>query len=134
MTREEHIEEMAEAVICSAIASNAKIDDKVAIHLREFVENLYNAGYRKLPENIILIDFNIEAGMAFCTVMPRDEFVLNVSGRKAVEKNTVEEFAEKLKKKAFNKDMFNDWAGATYVVLVRDIDELLKQYGVEVEE
>lgn len=44
----------------------------------------------------------------------------------------VKEFAEKLKEKKFNKDMFNDWAGATYVILVRDIDVLLKQYGVEV--
>ena len=40
----------------------------------------------------------------------------------------VKEFAEELKRKAFNKDMFNDWAGATYVVLVREIDELLKEY------
>ena len=38
------------------------------------------------------------------------------------------EFAERLKMKAFDKDMFNDWAGATYVVLVREIDELLKEY------
>lgn len=49
------IEEMAEAVICAAILSNAKIDDKVAIHLREFVENLYNAGYRKLPEDNVVL-------------------------------------------------------------------------------
>ena len=43
-------------------------------------------------------------------------------------KQAVKEFAEKLKRKAFNKDMFNDWAGATYVVLVREIDKLLKEY------
>ena len=42
--------------------------------------------------------------------------------------NAVKEFAEKLKAKAFDKDMFNDWAGATYVVLVREIDKLLKEY------
>lgn len=40
----------------------------------------------------------------------------------------VREFAEMLKSRKFDKDMFNDWAGATYVVLVRDIDELLKEY------
>lgn len=43
-------------------------------------------------------------------------------------KQAVKEFAEKLKRKAFNKDAFNDWAGATYVVLVREIDKLLKEY------
>lgn len=42
--------------------------------------------------------------------------------------NAVKEFAEKLKMKAFDKDMFNDWAGATYVVLVREIDKLLKEW------
>lgn len=46
-------------------------------------------------------------------------------------KQAVKEFAEKLKRKAFDKDMFNDWAGATYVVLVREIDKLLKEYEVE---
>lgn len=34
----------------------------------------------------------------------------------------------KLKTKAFDKDAFNGWAGSTYVVLVKDIDELLKEY------
>ena len=43
-------------------------------------------------------------------------------------KRAVKEFAERLKMKAFDKDMFNDCAGATYVVLVREIDELLKEY------
>ena len=42
--------------------------------------------------------------------------------------NAVKEFSEKLKTKAFDKDMFNDWAGATYVVLVREIDKLLKEF------
>ena len=58
----------------------------------------------------------------------RYELDLLLDEKSAIERNAVEEFAEKLKRKAFNKDMFNDWAGATYVVLVREIDELLKEY------
>lgn len=54
--------------------------------------------------------------------------IVNCSGCKLVELNAVKEFSEKLKMKAFDKDMFNDWAGATYVVLVREIDKLLKEY------
>ena len=54
--------------------------------------------------------------------------IVNCSGCKLVELNAVKELAEKLKMKAFDKDMFNDWAGATYVVLVREIDKLLKEY------
>ena len=33
-----------------------------------------------------------------------------------------------LKTKAFDKDAFNGWAGSTFVVLVRDIDEMIKEY------
>lgn len=58
-----------------------------------------------------------------------EKFEQNMKNVLEIEKkNAVKEFAEKLKRKAFNKDMFNDWAGATYVVLVREIDELLKEY------
>lgn len=58
----------------------------------------------------------------------RHELDLLLDEKSAIERRAVEEFAEKLKRKAFNKDMFNDWAGATYVVLVREIDKLLKEY------
>ena len=33
-----------------------------------------------------------------------------------------------LKTKAFDKDAFNGWVVSTYVVLVKDIDEILKEY------
>lgn len=55
MTKQEQIEEMAEAVICASILANAKIDDKVAINLKEFIDNLYNAGYRKVPDGAVII-------------------------------------------------------------------------------
>lgn len=58
----------------------------------------------------------------------RYELDLLLDEKSAIERRAVEEFAEKLKMKAFDKDMFNDWAGATYVVLVREIDKLLKEY------
>lgn len=32
-----------------------------------------------------------------------------------------------LKTKAFDKDAFNGWAGSTFVVLVRDIDKMIKE-------
>lgn len=58
-----------------------------------------------------------------------ERFLKNMKNVLEIEKrNTVKEFAEKLKTKAFDKDMFNDWAGATYIVLVREIDKLLKEY------
>lgn len=55
MTKQEQVEEMAEAVICAAILANAKIDDKVAINLKGFIDNLYNSGYRKVPDGSVII-------------------------------------------------------------------------------
>ena len=107
MTKNEQIEEMAESVVCSAIVSKAKIDDKVAINLNKFVENMIRIGYRKIDND--------------CAVITKAEL-------KLYQRQAVKEFAEKLKSRKFDKDMFNDWAGATYVVLIRDIDELLKEY------
>ena len=74
---------------------------------KKIAEALYNAGYRQIDEN--------------CAVITKAEL-------KEYKRQAVKEFAEKLKRKAFNKDMFNDWAGPTYVVLVREIDKLLKEY------
>ena len=74
---------------------------------KKIAEALYKAGYRQIDENWA---------------------VITKAELKEYKRQAVKEFAEKLKAKAFNKDMFNDWAGATYVVLVREIDELLKEY------
>lgn len=95
-------------------------------------EDLYNAGYRKVPENVILLDFNTEAGTAFYTVMPRDEFVRNVSSRKAVEKNAVKEFAEKMKEKfeGYDATSYNGYEEGFHD-LQEEIDELLKEYEDE---
>lgn len=43
-------------------------------------------------------------------------------------KNAVREFAERIKAKAFDKNAFDNFIGATYVVLVRDIDKALEEY------
>ena len=48
--------------------------------------------------------------------------------REAWEQQAKIDVLNELKTKAFDKDAFNGWAGSTYVVLVKDIDELLKEY------
>lgn len=46
-----------------------------------------------------------------------------------LQKQAVREFAEKVKEKAWANNPFNNWAGpSAYVVFVKDIDELLKEY------
>lgn len=116
---------------------------------QEIAEALYNAGYRKVADTEAEIEIlkiqNKNLGIAFDRLEAENErlterlkqVLLNIDTVKEMNamcnideqrKQAVKEFAEKLKRKAFNKDMFNDWAGATYVVLVREIDKLLKEY------
>lgn len=109
MNKEQQIKD-----ICKLICATCAQFDGCAINCkahRDTAEALYNAGYRQINED--------------CAVITKAEL-------KEYKRQAVKEFAEKLKAKAFNKDMFNDWAGATYVVLVREIDKLLKEYEEEV--
>lgn len=102
MTEQEQTEEMAEAVICAAITANAKIDDKFAIHLKEFIESLYNAGYRKIDDN--------------CAVITKAEL-------KQYKVQAVKEFAEKLKM-AF----FYEFDEIIPSIMSDKIDELIKEF------
>lgn len=116
MTKQEQIEEMAR-VACEHFdydmvdqpCTKCKTHDKHCYTIHQ-AEILYNAGYRKIDDK--------------CAVITKDNLEI-------YKKQAVKEFAEKLKSRKFDKDMFNDFAGATYVVLVRDINELLREYEVE---
>lgn len=107
MTKKEQIEEMANniAKCCPDKVDDGCFDKKMNC-VSCIAMELYNAGYRKVPENVILLDFNTESRTASYTVMPRDEFLRNVTTSKEGEKKAVKEFAEKLKKKLF--DFFQD--------------------------
>ena len=102
MTKQEQIEKMAEDVVCSAIVSNAKIDDKVAINLNKFVENMIRLGYRKIDDD--------------CAVITKDEL-------KQYKEQAVKEFAEKLKNNCSHSIILE----LKYITENR-IDELLKEY------
>lgn len=108
MTEKEQIEEMAEAVVCSAIVSNAKIDNEVAINLRGFVDNMYRIGYRKIDDD--------------CDVITKDEL-------KQYKAQAVKEFAEILKRKFHNYySSIDQYCCSVKAVNANDIDELLKEY------
>ena len=110
MTKREQIEEIAH-LFCGYCKNGICEFDLKECDMKcgwaRIAEKIYNAGYRKIDDA--------------CAVITKDEL-------KQYKVQAVKEFAEKLKSRKFDKDMFNDWAGATYVVLVRDIDELLKEF------
>ena len=75
---------------------------------QEIAEALYNAGYRKIDEN--------------CIVITKDEL-------KEYTRRAVKEFAERLKKKVHNYyPSIDSYCMSRHVILIQDIDELLKEY------
>lgn len=46
----------------------------------------------------------------------------------------IRDFLERLKQKQFNKDLFNDWAGPTYVVLMKDVEKIAEDMLKEIEQ
>lgn len=119
MTKQKQIEDFAEAIICAAITANAKIDDKVAINLKDFIESLFKAGYRKVPDGAVIIpaeerdeeikecneeraEFEKEIERLKIQLEQANAGIVNCSGCKLVEINAVRAFAEKLKEKLQN--------------------------------
>ena len=117
-------------------------------------EALYNEGYRKVPFGATVLapeERNDEIREMHEILEGRDELIAKVGilGRenydlKAENKQLKTECAllddelriarqetinvlNELKTKAFDKDAFNGWAGSTFVVLVRDIDEMIEE-------
>ena len=118
-------------------------------------EALYNEGYRKVPFGATVLapeERNDEIREMHEILEGRDELIAKVGvlGRenydlKAENKQLKTECAllddelriarqdtinvlNELKTKAFDKDAFNEWAGSTFVVLVRDIDKMIEDY------
>lgn len=100
---------MAEAVVCSAIVSNAKIDNEVAINLRGFVDNMYRIGYRKIDDD--------------CDVITKAEL-------KQYKAQAVKEFAESI----INELLDNGKQFKCRDLTSKDIWSIAKKFGVEVEE
>lgn len=117
-------------------------------------EALYNEGYRKVPFGATVLapeERNDEIREMHEILEGRDELIAKVGvlGRenydlKAENRQLKTECAllddelriarqdtinvlNELKTKAFDKDAFNGWAGSTFVVLVRDIDKMIKE-------
>lgn len=142
MTKEQ-IEEMAKIVDEMYNVYTTTVDD--------IADGLYNAGYRKIDEFEKCRKCPAWSGTD-CVRNPYTESCLddkvNLKNEiKRLEKENRQLKTEcallddelriarqdtinvlnELKTKAFDKDAFNGWAGSTFVVLVRDIDKMIKE-------
>lgn len=155
MNKDEQIKEICK-LICATCAQFDGCAINCKAH-KNTAETLYNAGYRKVPDGAVILtpeerDEELKAcnekqaeleaeieilkiqnknlEIAFDRLEARSElFESNMKSVLEIEKrNAVKEFAERIKAKSFNKNAFDDFVGATYVVLVAKIDELLKEF------
>lgn len=110
---------------------------------QEIAEALYNAGYRKLPEDSVVLSReeheilvktaqgkigNMKA-TDFLKACISSGFMVEAVSTKEQVKQAVKEFAEKLKKKVHNYyPSIDSYCTSKHVILVKDIDELLKEY------
>jgi hypothetical protein len=133
MNKEQQIEEF----------QNDIIDNLFNGGTYKLAEALYNAGYRKLSEDSVVLSReeheilvktaqgkigNMKATDLLKACISSGFMVEAVSTKEQV-KQAVKEFAEKLKKKVHNYyPSIDSYCTSKHVILVKDIDELLKEY------
>lgn len=139
MNKEQQIEEMANIAhkcIKSSCEDCIKNDRKCFDYKQ--AEVLYDAGYRKVPENAVILtpeERDEEMKEINKTLAERDELKAEIERLKEVIadqnelcwncKKSVKEFAEKLKKRLMQDRIIND---NVVIVAGVEIDELLKEY------
>lgn len=120
MTKQEQITEMAKAMEDFELQNTYKCDIELA-------EHLYRKGYRKVAENAVVL--TMEEAERF-----RGQTINIAKVKVQARKKTAKEFAEKLKEKTHNYyPSIDSYCCSIKVVELKDIYELLKEYGVEVE-
>ena len=131
------IEEMAKIYCKTEFLCNKGCQTE-GCRIYEICDTLYNAGYRKVPENAVIIpaeERDEEMKEINKTLAERDELKAEIERLKEVIadqnelcwncKKSVKEFAEKLKKRLMQDRVIND---NVVIVTGVEIDELLKEY------
>lgn len=102
-------------------------------------EALYNAGYRKIPEGTLVLTKEelvktIESGYVYDTTSGNKINIIEMA-REIARKESVKEFAEKLKKYLYNSyNLYEDISYEEFCkanVIFGDIDKLLEEYEVK---
>ena len=121
MTKQEHIEEMISAM---AASNNPFVDVPIEI-MPKVAEALYNAGYRKVPYGavVLLIGKNNQA---------LDEKTIEyfVKHNEQIRKET----AEKIFKMLISKLDSNQFLSGKRIIMEVDVENLAKQFDVEIKE
>ena len=137
MTKQEQIEEMISAM---AASNNPFVDVPVEI-MPKVAEALYNAGYRKLPEDSVVLS----RGEYDTLKTENDKYVKNCIDYIAtinklenkvweVEQQASKETAEKIFKMLISKLESNQFLSGKRIIMEVDVENLAKQFDVEIKE
>ena len=115
MTKQEQIEEMTNTL---AASNNPFVDVPVEI-MPQVAKALYNAGYRKIPEDSVVLSREEWKQIKNSLYYSKEELEKKLQRER---KETAKEFAEKLKIKAIRLSEIENYHVCNL------IDELLKEY------
>ena len=102
-------------------AENLKKED-YSWHSRGIAEHLFSIGYRKIPEGSVVLSGEQ------CVEIVQDNYNI---GYERGSKETAKEIASKVKECKEIKELVEFGYIVSYVYLCKAIDEIAKQYGVE---
>ena len=123
------IEEMA-----IMISGSTEMDTMGYYRSVEKAKNIYNAGYRKIPENAVVLtkeeyktlkDLAMDKCHYDCHLIDYPDFERERMLRDDTRKETAEKFAERLKERSF--DEYSPYGRSYECVAVSDIDEICKE-------
>ena len=114
--KQEQIEEMEDIISCCWNTISA-------------AKKLYNAGYRKLPEDGVVLSRE-ELSKKYVS---RDTYDAEIKYRKVLEKRALKETAEKIFKMLISKLESNQFLSGKRIIMEVDVENLAKQFDVEIE-
>lgn len=113
MNKQQQIEEIAQI-----INGSTELDTIAYYRCMNIAKTLYNAGYRKLPEDSVVLSREEYEKLKYTWITDSDAYKKGC-------KETAAKFAKGLIKIIKEKDTYLDWD---------DVLEFAKQFGIEIEE
>ena len=132
MDNQKQIEEMAKIIDTNCVGCSTckyKSSDEIRCFCLFHAELLYNAGYRKIPENaVVILDEEMEEFAEKLAKSPQMQKVMSHL-IKEWRKETAEKFAERLKKDCvWRNDFDSEGVAHPYTILeLEELDEICKE-------
>ena len=118
MNKQQQIEEIAQI-----INGSTELDTIAYYRCMNIAKTLYNAGYRKLPEDSVVLSREEYEKLKYTWITDSDAY-----------KKGCKETAEKIFKMLISKLDSNQFLSGKRIIMEVDVENLAKQFDVEIEE